>query len=716
MSVSKKFLAIAAAAAIVLTVPVPAVNVSAAALSDYYYDDPVPYSMFDCYGIDGAQEKVERKFESATRKSIGLITFHDLEKITSLDLSDLGLESVPEVLEYMPRLRTLNLSNNRLRSNKNINDLDLSGDVALTSVDISNNYLTAVPSWFVALDASTKKIDNNLINTSGQRYLVANPSTYYFMVGDEVNENALKNKILASIYLSDGTELPDFFYDPEYPPYNEYDPDDTSIDDYYTYDLSIDDWNLSSFIDSRTHIVKDVTRATSVDVTVTLYTGSGSSNNSKTTVKIKLYFLNGSDPSSVKVRLETLISECKDFKKDDYTATSWNNFEAAYKTAQTIINYESADTDMLKRSLDGLQDAKNELVKGVSTSTKKVLNDLIATSKNFKEEDYSAASWAKFAEAVALMETASKNTNTSVNEANAAIKAYQDAQAGLTKTLLMTPVKAEKSDFEKIYGENRTITYTGVTRDGYKYTWTFNGTDIKEPKELDPEIRYTSAYEEGIRKDVGSASDYQIISFVQTGTFPGTAVITADVSGRYSNGTYRLYKWDTSAKKSVLVSDVTVTNGTAAFAVSEGGDYFISSVLQNFEMISNKFDIDHTRLTIKGPFKQKYTVADFRASLQNGGAVTVRAADGTLVSDSRYISTGMTASAANSGVNYTIIVPGDLDGDGNITALDAVQILRALVGEVTLDPYQQRAGDIDGNNYVRADDAVAILKYSVGIE
>ncbi len=716
MSVSKKILAIAVAATVMSAAAPAAISVSAGALENgYFYDDPVPYSMFDCEGIDGAQEKVEREFERITRKTIGSITFGDLEKVTSLNLSNYGLESVPEVIQYMPRLRTLNLSNNRLRSAV-VNKLDLSGDIALTSVDISKNYLTAVPSWFVALDASTKRIDNNLINTSGQRYLVANPSSYYFMVGDEVNENAIKNKILASIYLSDGTELPDFFYDPEYPPYNEYDPDDTNPDDYYSYDLMIDEWDISSFIDSTTHRVKEVTKATSVDVTARLYTGSGSGTNSKTTVTIKLYFLNGSDPSSVKVRLDTLIAGCKDFKKDDYTETSWNNFEAALKTAQTIINYESADSDMLKKSLDGLQDAKDKLVKGVSSSTKKALTDLIATSKNFKEEDYSAESWAKFAEAVAMMETAANNKDTSVNEANAAIKAYQDAQAGLSKTALMTPVKAEKSDFENIYGENKTVTYTGVTRDGYKYTWTFNGTDITEPKELNPEIRYTSKYEEGILKDVGSASDYQIISFVQEGTFPGTAVISADVSGRYSNGTYRLYKWDTNAKKSVLVSDVTVSNGIAAFAVSEGGDYFISSVLQNFEMISNKFDIDHTRLTIKGTFKQKYTVAEFRASLQNGEAVTVRAADGTLVSDSRYISTGMTATAANSGVNYTIIVPGDLDGDGNITALDAVTILRALVGEVTLDPYQQRAGDIDGNNYVRADDAVAILKYSVGIE
>ena len=67
--------------------------------------------------------------------------------------------------------------------------------------------------------------------------------------------------------------------------------------------------------------------------------------------------------------------------------------------------------------------------------------------------------------------------------------------------------------------------------------------------------------------------------------------------------------------------------------------------------------------------------------------------------------------------SYTIVVPGDIDGDGNITSLDAVYILRAITGDIALDTYSQKlAGDVDGDGYVTALDAVRILRYNIGME
>lgn len=51
------------------------------------------------------------------------------------------------------------------------------------------------------------------------------------------------------------------------------------------------------------------------------------------------------------------------------------------------------------------------------------------------------------------------------------------------------------------------------------------------------------------------------------------------------------------------------------------------------------------------------------------------------------------------------------------TALDAVTILKAVIGETTLENYEQKAAaDVNGDGWVRADDAVVILKYIVGID
>ena len=77
----------------------------------------------------------------------------------------------------------------------------------------------------------------------------------------------------------------------------------------------------------------------------------------------------------------------------------------------------------------------------------------------------------------------------------------------------------------------------------------------------------------------------------------------------------------------------------------------------------------------------------------------------------------MTAAAPNSDTNYTIVLPGDINGDGRVNALDAVEILRAIIGEITLDTYAQKlAGDVNGDKIVKPDDAVEILKFAVGME
>lgn len=58
---------------------------------------------------------------------------------------------------------------------------------------------------------------------------------------------------------------------------------------------------------------------------------------------------------------------------------------------------------------------------------------------------------------------------------------------------------------------------------------------------------------------------------------------------------------------------------------------------------------------------------------------------------------------------------GDLDGDGNITAGDALIILRTSVGLETLTSEQISLADVDSDSVVTAQDALAVLRNSVGI-
>ncbi|MBR4867703.1 MAG: dockerin type I repeat-containing protein, partial [Clostridia bacterium] len=57
---------------------------------------------------------------------------------------------------------------------------------------------------------------------------------------------------------------------------------------------------------------------------------------------------------------------------------------------------------------------------------------------------------------------------------------------------------------------------------------------------------------------------------------------------------------------------------------------------------------------------------------------------------------------------------GDVDGDGNITAADALEVLKAVVGNVTLTADQQTIADVDCNQRLSSVDALYILKKVVG--
>ena len=700
MTLKRKLLAALLAGSIAASsVPTMTFTASAATYNEkdlVYKSDPTLFYL----GGTVKNQKVLSIIAKAAGKDLEKITFGDLEEITVLDLSDLGIKGVPQIIEYMPRLRVLDLSDNNLTSEA-VQSLDLRKCYALRSVDISGNYLTSVPSWYVGLDIDEKDISDNIIGIEDQRSVVLPNPTYYFMLGEPVNVNAFKDKVLSALELSDETALPKFFYDPSLP----------------TYDIPVGSVNDPSYSKNREVMVDiDLSGFIGEDGTV-IKTGSVTGTaglalayeNYNAVTSFKVYFLDGNDATSVKAKLESMIAENEAFVQSEYTAGSWNKFDAALKSAKAVIAYEAADAIMLRNALNSLQTATNALVKGVSEATKKLLNELITISQSFNEEEYSTESWSDLANAVSAMQAAANDAETSILDANAAIRSYQTAQANLAPTLRIKPDIIPKSAFDAIYGEDEDVTASGITRDGKEYSWIFNGKNVTTPADFDPEITRSSEYEDAIRFEVGSASDYQLISFACKTEFPGTAAVTVDVSDSYTKGIYYLYRWDATANKSQLVKKVSVKGGKTSFTIDRGGDYFISSVIQNFELQSEKLEVNHEKLTIVCDFKENYTVAKLRNSLKYGKYTDISDKDGKMVADSSFVATGMTVSSDGDTL-YNVVVLGDGDGDGLMTVLDAVLILSAIAEYVTLDSYHTKVAlDVNKDGWIRVDDALEIL-------
>lgn len=101
------------------------------------------------------------------------------------------------------------------------------------------------------------------------------------------------------------------------------------------------------------------------------------------------------------------------------------------------------------------------------------------------------------------------------------------------------------------------------------------------------------------------------------------------------------------------------------------------------------------------------TVQDFSNLI--GKDVTAKNSNGDVLNSDAKLSTGCVIND-----EYTVAVLGDVNGDGETTALDAAIILRYTVNQYNMTEVQKNAGDLANSNNPTALDAAKILRYTVG--
>ena len=628
----------------------------------YELTDTVSLSLFDTENEKEVHDKLIEVIERACRNDVGEITYGDLKRVTSLDLSGMNLEYLPQCLKYMTNLRSLDLSDNLLQSD-NVKNLNFTGLKKLNYLNLSYNYLTSVPSWYV-LDHITKKyIDYNFINTDEQHYIKPQTPVYYFMKGEQISVNDFKNQILADIVLNDNSALPVFLYDPDYPAYNSDDPDPKE-----DYPLHIENFALSAYLDEN-GVVTISDKYLSTTVTVRLFNDRGNDN---TKAVVKIFLLDGSSPSTVKARLETLLEEVENLDKTLYTSGSWLKFENAQKTAKAIFDYPYSNADMLKSALEQLSNAHNSLIPGIDENTKKVLTELTTVGNTYKQEDYTPASYQRLKASLDNITRIAADTNATLASAKSEILAFQRAQSGLEKSKLVVPNKIPKADFEEIFGENKTVSASGITQSGRKYQWKYHGINVTAPADLDPQITDNPTGENEILIESGRAGGYVAFSTSQSGALPGNGSLFIDVSDKFSDGTYYLYKWSGSGS---LQSEVTVKNGNAEVRISEGGTYYISNVLQRFDLSATKVNVDKNAHSVIIPVGPNYLVSGFKKLFKYSTSITVYDENDKPLASNARVKTGMKAASPN-GEKYTITFMGDVNFDGQISVSDTAEVLK----------------------------------------
>ena len=98
-----------------------------------------------------------------------------------------------------------------------------------------------------------------------------------------------------------------------------------------------------------------------------------------------------------------------------------------------------------------------------------------------------------------------------------------------------------------------------------------------------------------------------------------------------------------------------------------------------------------------------------------GGGVTIVDAEGSVIDSGAKVGTGAIIKTAD-GAEFTVVVPGDTDGDGKVGAADARKALRASAKIEPLSGAYEKAADIGGDAKVKAADARTILRIAAKLD
>lgn len=131
----------------------------------------------------------------------------------------------------------------------------------------------------------------------------------------------------------------------------------------------------------------------------------------------------------------------------------------------------------------------------------------------------------------------------------------------------------------------------------------------------------------------------------------------------------------------------------------------------NDNITSKKFKISEDELTIKG-INPKTTVSELKKDISAEMQYQILNKKGTEITDTDKIGTGCKIKM-QSGKSYTIIVWGDLDGDGIISLTELARISKIGANKVTPTDLEKLAIDISMNGKIELSELAAIAKMQV---
>ncbi|WRS28502.1 glycosyl hydrolase 115 family protein [Oscillospiraceae bacterium MB08-C2-2] len=165
-----------------------------------------------------------------------------------------------------------------------------------------------------------------------------------------------------------------------------------------------------------------------------------------------------------KTNLNAAIAKASGLTEGEYTAESWAVLANALTAAQGVAADTAATQEAVDSAAQTLTQAIEALVKAVEPVDKSALEALIDEAEGLKETDYTAESWAIFANAFAAAKSAAADATATQEDVNAAVIALQGAMDGLAEVDPgeEIPVTALKITGSSTVKRNKTAQLTAV--------------------------------------------------------------------------------------------------------------------------------------------------------------------------------------------------------------------------------------------------------------
>ena len=138
-----------------------------------------------------------------------------------------------------------------------------------------------------------------------------------------------------------------------------------------------------------------------------------------------------------KTELLKIMETTKELVEKDYTPESWKVLKDALDEANKVVADDKVTQEQVDKAYDDLDKAIKGLIDAPVIVDKKELSNVIETTNDFVEKDYTVDSWKVFKEALDHAKDVLQNENTTQDEVDQALASLQDAIKNL-KTVSQT--------------------------------------------------------------------------------------------------------------------------------------------------------------------------------------------------------------------------------------------------------------------------------------